>query len=279
MAEAPLSNSRLFHDIPSRDREQILAVGVRRSLRKAQVLLRQGEQASTFFLMERGYLKLTQITPEGAEVIVRFVGPGDPVGGVAALGETPYPVTATACDVVNLVAWPRKLLAELLERYPQLKTNILREMTAHMDDALTRLRELATLKVSQRLAHTLLRLSHPSKATGAAAVPPRRRQLVLAFNSQRSQHVARFPAISTPDLDHAAVCVDERGRQRVIEQHTVLFHVDGEFASDAQHVGWIAAGEAPSRRVRADRSRVILQHGRRVERRVERDAEQPRVLR
>lgn len=171
MAESPLSNSRLFHDIPSRDREQILAVGVRRSLRKAQVLLRQGEQASTFFLMERGYLKLTQITPEGAEVIVRFVGPGDPVGGVAALSETPYPVTATACDVVNLVAWPRKLLAELLERYPQLKTNILREMTAHMDDALTRLRELATLKVSQRLAHTLLRLSHPSKATGAAAVP------------------------------------------------------------------------------------------------------------
>ena len=94
--------------------------------------------------MQRGYLKLTQLTPEGAEVIVRFVGPGDPVAGVAALGEAPYPVTATACDAVDVLAWSRGQLAELLARYPQLKTNILREMTAHMDDALTRLRERAT---------------------------------------------------------------------------------------------------------------------------------------
>ena len=61
--------------------------------------------------------------------------------------------------MVDVLAWPRAELADLLARYPQLKTNILREMTAHMDDALTRLRELATLKVSQRLAHTLLRLT------------------------------------------------------------------------------------------------------------------------
>lgn len=137
------------------------------------MLIRQGEPASTFFLMERGYLKLTQVTPEGSEVIVRFVGRWDPVGGVAALGEAPYPVTATACDAVDVLAWPRKVLADLLERYPQLKTNILREMTAHMDDALTRLRELATLKVSQRLAHTLLRLTGPAKSdrAGTLTVP------------------------------------------------------------------------------------------------------------
>jgi CRP/FNR family transcriptional regulator, nitrogen oxide reductase regulator len=169
----PLANSRLFRSMPPPDCQAILAAGARRTLRKAQVLIRQGEPASAFFLIERGYLKLTQLTPEGAEVIVRFVGPWDPVAGVTALGEAPYPVTATACDAVDLIAWPRAVLQDLLGRYPQLKTNILREMTAHMDDALTRLRELATLKVSQRLAHTLLRLTQPSKGAGASglAVP------------------------------------------------------------------------------------------------------------
>jgi CRP-like cAMP-binding protein len=46
-------------------------------------------------------------------------------------------------------------------------------MTAHMDDALTRLRELATMRVSQRLAHTLLRLTQPMKSgsSGAVTVP------------------------------------------------------------------------------------------------------------
>ena len=169
-ATAASTTSRLFQAMPPPDSQAVLGVGVHRSLRKGQVLLRQGEPASAFFLMQRGYLKLTQLTPEGAEVIVRFVGPGDPVAGVAALGEAPYPVTATACDAVDVLAWSRGQLADLLARYPQLKTNILREMTAHMDDALTRLRELATLDVRQRLAHTLLRLTVKSGAAGAAGL-------------------------------------------------------------------------------------------------------------
>ena len=169
-ATAAATTSRLFQAMAVPDREAILGAGAHRSLRKGQVVLRQGEPASTFFLMERGYLKLTQLTPEGAEVIVRFVGPGDPVAGVAALGEAPYPVTATACDAVDVLAWSRGQLADLLARYPQLKTNILREMTAHMDDALTRLRELATLDVRQRLAHTLLRLTVKAAVAGAGGL-------------------------------------------------------------------------------------------------------------
>ena len=164
-------SSRLFQAMTASERDAVLGAAAPRSLHKGQVLIRQGEPASTFFLMQRGYLKLTQLTPDGAEVIVRFVGPGDPVAGVAALGEAPYPVTAAACDAVDALAWSRGQLADLLARYPQLKTNILREMTAHMDDALTRLRELATLDVRQRLAHTLLRLTVKAAAGAGLAVP------------------------------------------------------------------------------------------------------------
>jgi CRP/FNR family transcriptional regulator, nitrogen oxide reductase regulator len=165
-------NSRLFQSMPAGDAESILAAASRRTLRKGEVLIRQGEPAVRFFLIERGYLKLTQVTSDGNEVIVRFVGPRDPVAGVTALGEGLYPVTATACDRVDLLDWPRTVLIDLLARFPALKTNILREMTAHMDDALLRLRELATLKVSQRLAHTLLRLTAPSMSGVAGSAVP-----------------------------------------------------------------------------------------------------------
>jgi CRP-like cAMP-binding protein len=39
------------------------------------------------------------------------------------------------------------------------RVNIMREMTMHMTAALTRVRELTTASVDQRLAHTLLRLA------------------------------------------------------------------------------------------------------------------------
>jgi CRP/FNR family transcriptional regulator, nitrogen oxide reductase regulator len=166
-------SSRLFQGLPAADGEAILHVATRRTLRKGQTLFRQGEPATRFFLIERGYLKLTQVTSDGSEVIVRFVGPRDPVAGITALGEGGYPVTATPCDRVDLFEWSRNVLSGLLTRFPALKTNILREMTAHMDDALMRLRELATLKVSQRLAHTLLRLTGETMSQGhsTAAIP------------------------------------------------------------------------------------------------------------
>ena len=56
-------------------------------------------------------------------------------------------------------AWTRESLATLLAATPQVSVNIMREMAAHMTDALTRVRELTTARVGPRLAQTLLRLA------------------------------------------------------------------------------------------------------------------------
>jgi CRP-like cAMP-binding protein len=111
-----------------------------------------------FYLVESGLLKLVQVTAEGRELIVRFVGPGDPFGGVVALESTAYPVTALAVEATRVRGWSSETLRGLLERFPQVRMNIMREMASHMTDALTRVRELSTERVGQRLAHTLLRL-------------------------------------------------------------------------------------------------------------------------
>jgi hypothetical protein len=70
---------------------------------------------------------------------------------LVALEGATYPVTALAVEPTELRGWPKQTLARLLERFPQVRTNIMREMTAHMTDALTRVRELTTERVGQRL--------------------------------------------------------------------------------------------------------------------------------
>jgi CRP-like cAMP-binding protein len=223
---AAATTSRLFQAMAAPDSQAVLRAGAHRSLHKGQVLIRQGEPASTFFLMERGYLKLTQLTPDGAEVIVRFVGPGDPVAGVAALGEAPYPVTAAACDAVDVLAWSRGQLAELLARYPQLKTNILREMTAHMDDALTRLRELATLDVRQRLAYTLLRLTVKAAAGGAGLTVPHTltRQELAELTGTTLFTVSRI----LTEWEGAGLVHSTRAHVAVLDAERLRYAADGE---------------------------------------------------
>jgi CRP-like cAMP-binding protein len=157
-----VTRSRIFDGLTDADRRAWLEASSLRLLKRRQALARQGETAHCFYLVESGLLKLIQVTVDGAELIVRFVGPGEPFGGVVALDGMSYPVTALAIEPTRLRAWPRETLGPLLQRYPHVRTNIMREMTAHMTDALTRVRELATERVGQRLAHTLLRLMRQS---------------------------------------------------------------------------------------------------------------------
>lgn len=153
-----ITQSRIFDGLGGQERRVWIDEGSTRLLKRGEALARQGDEARMFYLVERGLLKLVQLTPEGHELIVRFVGPGEPFGGVVALDGATYPVTALAVETTEVHGWPKPALTRLLERFPQVRTNIMREMTSHMTDALTRVRELTTERVGQRLAHTLLRL-------------------------------------------------------------------------------------------------------------------------
>lgn len=150
--------SRIFDGLTDGERQAWLGAAATRTLKRSQPLARQGEPADCFYLVESGALKLVQVGVDGHELIVRFVGPAEPFGGVVALGDAPYPVTALAVEATRVRLWPRETLAALLARYPQVRLNIMREMASHMTDALTRVREMATERVEQRLAHTLQRL-------------------------------------------------------------------------------------------------------------------------
>lgn len=186
--------SRIFDGLGDEDRRLWMDEGAMRSLKRGDALATQGDEAHTFYLIERGLLKLVQLTPEGHELIVRFVGPGEPFGGVVALDGATYPVTALAVEPTALRGWPKQTLARLLERFPQVRTNIMREMTAHMTDALTRVRELTTERVGQRLAHTLLRLMRQcGKATpqGVLITHPLTRQELAELTGTTLYTVSR----------------------------------------------------------------------------------------
>jgi CRP-like cAMP-binding protein len=161
-----LAASRLFDSLAQAARDGVLALGSRRTIARGRALFRQGEPATTLYLIERGYLKLTQVTADGSEVIIRFAGPGAPIGGVAALGRAAYPITATATDPAAVVGWSGASLAAMLDQHPAVRTNIMREMSAHMGEALMRVGEMATERVTQRIARALLRVAeHCGRAT------------------------------------------------------------------------------------------------------------------
>lgn len=169
--------ARVLAAIEPAQRERLRMAATPRALSRRAVLARQGEPASTFYLVESGYLKLSQVTAGGDEVLVRFVGPGEPFGGVVVLDQETYPVTAQAVVEATVLGWSREVLRVLVEEMPQLRVNIMTEITRHMRDALDRVQQLQTARVGQRLAATLLHLASPVGHTLQIAHPITRQEL------------------------------------------------------------------------------------------------------
>lgn len=133
-----------------------------RSVRAAggRTFFREGEPARLFFVLARGRVKFTQISPEGHEVILRVIGPGEPFGGVAAFADTgTYPVTARAVEPSEAHTWDGKRIAGLMQRYPLIAINAARMVAERFHELQRQHRELMTERVERRIARALLRLA------------------------------------------------------------------------------------------------------------------------
>lgn len=122
----------------------------------------EGDPADSFFVLNDGSVKLTQVTPEGHQVVLRLIGRGDAFGGVAALGGATYPITAEAVTDSSALEWPGNVMAGLMERHPKLTLNALRFVTGRLHELQAQYRQLATEKVERRVARALLRLVQQS---------------------------------------------------------------------------------------------------------------------
>jgi CRP-like cAMP-binding protein len=118
----------------------------------------QGDSATTFYILVEGRVKLTEVTPEGQQILVRFISPGEAMGIIAALSKAVYPLSAQAVERCLALAWDGEILEQLMERYPLIAIDGLRMVSRRWHELEERFRELATERVERRVAQALLRL-------------------------------------------------------------------------------------------------------------------------
>jgi CRP-like cAMP-binding protein len=152
----------LFRALDDAALDSLLAKARPRRVEKGTTVFEQGQEARDFFVLLHGYLKVTQTTPAGRQVVVRFISPGELFGVAVALRRPDYPGTATAVVDSLALVWRSSDWAGFLERHPALATNAFHTVGQRLTEAHSRVRELATEEVEQRIAHALLRLVRQS---------------------------------------------------------------------------------------------------------------------
>jgi CRP-like cAMP-binding protein len=125
---------------------------------KNSVVFAEGDDAECFFVLTHGHVRASKTTPDGQQVVVRYVAPGEVFGVAMAIGLARYPATAVAVDDSVMLVWPAPVWPRLVEKYPALATNTLQAVGSRLQDTHSRVVEMSTEQVERRVAHALLRL-------------------------------------------------------------------------------------------------------------------------
>jgi CRP-like cAMP-binding protein len=154
-----LASIEFFEDLSFQELDEITSTATHRDYDKETYLFHQGDLATRFCVLVEGKVKLTQLTEDGQQIILRYVSPGEAFAVIAVLSKIPYPVTAKTVNPVSLLTWDDQTMLHLMEKYPKLAINSLSILAKHIQEFQDRFREMATERVERRIARALLRLA------------------------------------------------------------------------------------------------------------------------
>lgn len=153
-----ISGLALFAEMTPAEQEDILAKARSSRHPKDAVIFAQEEEAHSFFVLLAGHIRVVKTTPDGEQVIARYINEGELFGIAPAIGRTTYPASAIAAVDCVALAWPTRLWSAFASSYPSLTSNTYATVGRRLQETQQRVVEMSTEQVEQRVAHTILRL-------------------------------------------------------------------------------------------------------------------------
>ena len=149
----------LFKGVDDRVLQDAIAAARTRRVPAGGVFFRENDPATTIYLLVAGRVKATQLTPEGHQVIHMLLTSGEAFGGVSALGEGVYPVTAEAVEDSFALSWDAATMTALMRAHPDIAINTARFVARRLHELQVQHRQLMTERVERRVARALLKLA------------------------------------------------------------------------------------------------------------------------
>ena len=147
---------------------------------KGAVLFCQSVEATAAYVVTAGCIDLVLSTPDGRELTINTMGPGEIFGELGVITGCPRSTGAIAREPSQVIAIPRRDFLAAIEADPSLMRKLLETTSRRLGRSSQREGALAFLSASARLARFLLQLS----------VQPRTQSDLVGVSQQAlAQHV------------------------------------------------------------------------------------------
>ncbi|MBU0480513.1 MAG: cyclic nucleotide-binding domain-containing protein [Proteobacteria bacterium] len=156
------AENELFSGLEKKDRDIIMAVAAKKSFPKNTVILSQGDDTHSLYIVTSGKVKVNIVDENGKEIILSILGPGDYFGEMTAIEEgasrSASVVTREKCEVLVLA---KKDFRRIISDNPDIVFGLLRGANERIRKANRKIESLALMDVYGRVARLFMQLAVP----------------------------------------------------------------------------------------------------------------------
>lgn len=174
-----VSRIAIFRGLKSETVAHIVAPATATMLKSHELLFRQGEPATAFFIVISGLVKLFRLTPSGDETVIHVLQRGESFAEAVAFTGNRYPATAEAVSDARIGRIPADHIVRCIRESPDIALAMIASTSQHLHHLVQQVEQLKAQSGVQRVAEFLASLA-PARLGACEFVLPYDKILIAA---------------------------------------------------------------------------------------------------
>jgi len=152
---------RQFSSLKALNKEELLRMAdckTSYTIKKGESIFEEGETVNGVYCIKEGVCKMTKLSDNGKDQIVKLVKSGELLGQRSMISDEPANLSAVALEDMEVCFIPRSEIMGFFNSNNQFSMNVMKTICDDLKDSDTHMVSMAQKNVKQRLADTLIYL-------------------------------------------------------------------------------------------------------------------------
>lgn len=150
----------IFNTLTYNEMMEVARITVARSYKKGEIVYMAGDRGEKLFVIHKGKVKISRISPTGKEQVIRILGPGDFMGELSLFVHGPLNDNAEVLEDTTVCVIDGEKLKNLMVKYPTIAFKVLEELSSRLERAENLIEHLGVHNVETRIIEMLLDLAN-----------------------------------------------------------------------------------------------------------------------
>ncbi len=149
----------IFSNLTLEEMLEVESITSVKTYEKGEIIYSAGDIGDKMYVPHKGRVKISRISSNGKEQVIRIVEPGDFMGELSLFNSVPLQEDAQALEKTHMCVIEGSKLKIIMERYPSITFKVMGELSRRLEFAENLIEDINLHSVEHRLATALLKMT------------------------------------------------------------------------------------------------------------------------